>query len=310
MVSFRNGSLTYVLFLIITFLIKNATVVEASGIGKGKSNEAKINFEGYIFTPFSEKMTWLWIGSYDFRLADKVTGEPTAFAHRIADSGLDVISAPPCKGYYGSCEHTAPNLTPQVCDLFHSRGMIVEAAIGGTGTGERWKGKNGGWPAAKAEIDKAFEVSGGKIDAIHDGEVYHMNNHTTSEKRNYAMAYPFFKKYYEYVKNTYGKTVVFNTGTQYTAEVIMTVCDVLSVEWYGEDFMHDQPWAKDYPASRFMSRPISYNWRGTLQQAIDDIQHHWELGYKYVGCTYNPHYADHPFPKYYDWWDQLFSHFS
>jgi hypothetical protein len=188
-------------------------------------------------------------------------GEPNEYCKRIAESKPYVVLTPAVDSWSWSGKK---NLTPQVIAFLHSKNILVFGHIDGTGLGWLWAGSS--WSACevgkpslndwdtvtKPAIDEVLAIG---CDGVSDGEVFNMRDPTDKCGNSASMYWDYYKKYSDYVRS-FGKKVLFNTGTWYTSESLMQLCDVLSVELSWREFTDPANvqvcgWRTKYQPERF-----------------------------------------------------------
>ena len=124
------------------------------------------------------------------------------------------------------------NLSPQVCDLFHSVGTQI-LAYAATGYGARDRG------AVQAEV--ADYLANGVDGIFYDEVASHMDRAQ--------------RKYYQYLYalvNNQGRKVIMNTGVAESSESLMDVADILMLEHQWRAFSETCTWRSKYSPERFM----------------------------------------------------------
>jgi hypothetical protein len=168
------------------------------------------------------------------------------------------------------------NVTPEILNLFHSKGTEVWAYIPtGWANSPDYFGddypvprKRSEIPTIKALIDDAANRG---ADGFFIDEVCTFYE-TGSELTRIT---DYYTEIRNYIKNTYGndKIVIFNVGTSYVYEPIMNCNpDVICVE---NDWIRFRSleWKQRYPKERFMAYSVREDI--TVQQAVDETFEAW-----------------------------------
>lgn len=180
------------------------------------------------------------------------------------------------------------NVTPEILDLFHSKGTQVWAYIP-TGWANSPNYFEYDWPRKRSEMSTIKAL----IDdaAARGADGFYIDEVCTFQETGDELTriIKFYMEIRDYIKNAYGsnKLVIFNAGTSYVGEAIMSCNpDVICVEndWVG---FRSVEWKQNYPKERFMA----YSVRDTItvQEAVEETFDAWN---EYAWFFSVPHFWD------------------
>jgi len=205
-------------------------------------------------------------------LADS-SGAPNDFAYRIAAKSPSILIA---AAY--TKEPVFVNLSPQVMSLFNNNYTRV-LAYTYTASGEI------PLEQVKNNITQYMSLS---VDGIFLDRVPNFQDVNQSKLGYYSEIYNFIKSYGS------EKLVVANTGVWQMGEAIMSVTDILSVEYQWFDFATKNPWRCKYPGTRFLGLSEEVT---NPDNAAALTRQAWEMGVLY-------HYSTLRYTELESWWEE------
>jgi len=221
-------------------------------------------------------------------------GKPNEACQRIANAQPEILFT---YSHLGMDDWREPyrsngtlNLTPEVVELLHSKGVKIYSYVA-----TQWGLRPLENVLEQITLDSELGIDGVKID-----EAYAFSEGlegTDSDGRDISSILNYYQTIYNHAKSL-GLQVMANTGTMYTNEIWMQLCDILGVEHEWREFPTLKApyncgggwWMHKYPKDRFMAAS-SNGWKENgewaypmgyevnLETGIRDTIEAWNLGF-------------------------------